>query len=107
MYKFQKQTSLIVGLPNNHGMMSAFYLAWEISISSQFAPRKDSEQNYAQTQFSVNEFRVQGQSSDFQCMRTTHYNEKRDIIMRILQNNAHSPIHIIIESKHFYTCFTH
>ena len=32
------------------------------------------ERNYAQTQFSVIEFRVQGQSSDFQCMHTTHYN---------------------------------
>ena len=46
------------------------------------------EQNYAQTQFSVTEFRVQGQSSDFQCMRTTYYNayspEKG-------HNNAYSP----------------
>ena len=33
-----------------------------------------SRAKYAQTQFSVTEFRVQGQSSDFQCTRTTHYN---------------------------------
>ena len=32
------------------------------------------ERNYAQTQFSATEFSVQGQSSDFQCMCTTHYN---------------------------------
>ena len=33
-----------------------------------------SKRNYAQTQFSVCEFSVEGQSWDFQCMRTTHYN---------------------------------
>ena len=32
---------------------------------------------------------------------------KRDIIMCILQNNAYSPICIIVESTHYYTCFTH
>ena len=32
--------------------------------------------------------------------------QKRDIIMRILQNNAYSPIRIIVERTH-YTCFTH
>ena len=33
--------------------------------------------------------------------------QKRDIIMRILQNNVYSPIRIIVESTHYYTCFTH
>ena len=36
-----------------------------------------------------------------------HICQKRDIIMCILQNNAYSPICIIIESIHYYTCFTH
>ena len=32
---------------------------------------------------------------------------KRDIIMCIVQNNVYSPICIIVESTHYYTCFTH
>ena len=46
------------------------------------------ERNYAQTQFSVTEFRVQGQSSDFQCTRTTHYNA---YLPEKGHNNAYSP----------------